>query len=118
MSFLHLNITGVEAPKGFFSSLFILICLLSIGTGFYSKVEGWSYFDSFYFTVVTITTVGYGDLHPTTVESKAFTMFLIFMGVGLGLFVITSVADSFRAGREKQYERLERLIGRGEEKDT
>ncbi|GIK84152.1 MAG: hypothetical protein BroJett025_07740 [Patescibacteria group bacterium] len=84
--------------------------LLTAGTFFYATEEGWSYFDSFYFTFVTITTVGYGDFHPTTVLSKTFTIFLIFMGVGLGLYVITSFSESFRSGRGKRMKRLKSLL--------
>jgi voltage-gated potassium channel len=107
---VHLHIFGVEPPHGFFSAAATLFSLLLTGTLFYSYVEGWTYLDSLYFSVITITTVGYGDLHPTTPASKIFTMFLIFAGIGLGVFVITSIADSFRKGREKRLERLETLV--------
>ena len=58
-------------------------CLIIIGTLFYSLFEGWSYFDSLYFTVMTLTTVGYGDMVPTTPESKLFTIFFVLGGVYL-----------------------------------
>ncbi len=109
-SHLHFHITGVHPPDGFIPALETLLLLLASGTMFYSHFEGWSYFDSFYFTVVTITTVGYGDLHPTSTLSKSFTMLLIFMGVGLGLYVITTFAESVRNGRERRLERLESLL--------
>lgn len=111
-SLLHFHITGVHPPEGFLTALETLIILLASGTIFYNRVEGWTPFDSFYFTVVTITTVGYGDLHPTSTLSKAFTIVLLFMGVGLGLYVITTFAESFRSGREKRIERLESLLGK------
>lgn len=106
---LHFTILGVEPPKGFLSTLASLLALLTAGTLFYSKVEGWSLFDSLYFSVVTITTVGYGDMHPTSTLSKTFTMFLIFMGVGLGVYVITTFTTSLRRGKEKRLERFEAL---------
>ncbi|REK21653.1 MAG: two pore domain potassium channel family protein [Actinobacteria bacterium] len=56
--------------------------VFATGTVFYRIVEGWSWVDSFYFTVVTLTTVGYGDLAPTSAPSKLFTAFLILTGVG------------------------------------
>lgn len=116
-SHLHFHITGVHPPEGFIPALETLILLLASGTLFYSRVEGWSAFDSLYFTVVTITTVGYGDLHPTNVLSKSFTMFLLFMGVGLGVYVITTFAESFRNGRDKRIERLESLLKRTSDED-
>ena len=44
--------------------------VLFVGTVFYHHAESWSYVDSFYFSVTTLTTVGYGDLVPTTDVGK------------------------------------------------
>lgn len=62
--------------------LIALGAVFGVGTVFYRLAEDWSWIDSFYFTVVTLTTVGYGDLAPTTALSKLFTVFLILVGVG------------------------------------
>lgn len=62
----------------------MLLVLLS-GMLFYQAVEGWRWLDALYFSVMTLTTIGYGDLHPTTDFSKIFTM--IYALVGMGLFV-------------------------------
>ena len=62
-----------------------MISLFVIGTVFYHLVEGWSWLDSFYFCVITLSTVGYGDLDPTTSTSKIFTVIYIF--IGLSIFV-------------------------------
>ena len=72
--------------------LIALIITLVSGTAFYSAVEGWTVVDSIYFCVMTLSTVGYGDLHPTTPVSKVFTM--VFFAVGAGIFVsfITKLA--------------------------
>lgn len=59
------------------------LALLAIGTVLYSLVEKWSVLDSFYFCVVTLATVGYGDLSPETGVAKAFTAVYILAGVGL-----------------------------------
>ncbi len=57
--------------------------ILLLGTWFYSKVEGWRVLDSLYFTITTLTTVGYGDFYPRTDAGKIFTMIYIFVGIGL-----------------------------------
>jgi len=66
--------------RGLFWSV---LALLIIGSIFYRNVEGWSWIDSFYFTVVTLTTVGYGDFSPETDIGKLFTVLYIIMGLGL-----------------------------------
>ena len=57
--------------------------LIGGGTLFYRSVEDLSWLDSIYFTVVTLTTVGYGDIHPTTGAGKVFTIFYLIIGVGV-----------------------------------
>lgn len=64
------------------------IGLISSGTIFYRLVEGWGWLDSLYFCVVTLPTVGYGDLHPVTPLAKLFTIPYIILGVAmLGVFI-------------------------------
>ncbi len=53
------------------------------GTVFYHYVERFSWIDAYYFCVVTLATVGYGDLVPHTTIGKLFTTFYIFIGVGI-----------------------------------
>lgn len=58
------------------------------GSIFYYYVEGWSKLDSVYFSVVSLTTVGYGDVTPDTDAGKIFTMFYLIFGVGIfGAFI-------------------------------
>ena len=57
--------------------------LLVGGAVFYHRVEGWSWVDAFYFCVISLTTVGYGDLSPATPLGKIFTMFYLLIGLGV-----------------------------------
>lgn len=57
--------------------------MIFLGAVFYHQVEGWSYLDSFYFCVVTLATVGYGDFTPKTVEGKIFTIFFRYKNMSL-----------------------------------
>jgi voltage-gated potassium channel Kch len=60
-----------------------VLILLTVGTVFYAVVEGWTLVDAFYFSVVTLTTVGYGDLSPATTIGKLFTTIYIFLGISV-----------------------------------
>ncbi len=57
------------------------VTLLVTGTLFYRLVEGWSWVDSLYFSTMTLTTVGYGDLSPTGDVSKLFTVVYVLTGM-------------------------------------
>lgn len=73
--------------------LYTVIALLVAGTAFYRFAEGWSWLDSLYFTVITLTTVGYGDLSPQQPMSKVFTIVYLLLGLGLLASLITLIAD-------------------------
>ena len=79
--------------------LLVVITLLS-GTIFYTLHEGWSVVDAFYFSVTTLTTVGLGDLAPSTTLSKLFTVVYIFAGLGIILGFIDTVAKE-TMGRQR-----------------
>lgn len=59
------------------------VLLIAAGTVVYHILEGWSWVDSLYFSVVAVTTVGFGDLTPTTDASKLFTVGYLVFGVAL-----------------------------------
>lgn len=83
---------GLKDPE--FRSLFYWVAgFLALGTWFYARVEGWSVLDSLYFSVITLTTVGYGDFSPTTVPGKIFTMIYVLIGLGLISGFVYLLAD-------------------------
>ncbi|WIY24260.1 potassium channel family protein [Parasedimentitalea psychrophila] len=76
------------------SILAFTIAIVLWASVFYRYVEGWSWLDSIYFSVVTISTVGFGDFSPETAPGKIFTMFYIVIGLGIFVTAVTTVADS------------------------
>ena len=64
--------------------------LVAVASLFYAAVEDWSLLDSTYFAVVTIATIGYGDLVPRTAAGKIFT--IVYVICGIGLFVAAAGA--------------------------
>ena len=63
--------------------------------------EGWSLFDSFYFSVITLPTIGYGDLSPSTTAGKIFTIVYIFVGLGIILGFVNAIAERSTEGRRR-----------------
>ena len=57
--------------------------MIAVGTVSYHYLEEWTWTESFYFTVCTLTTIGYGDLHPTSDASQIFTAIFALAGVGV-----------------------------------
>jgi hypothetical protein len=83
-----------------------VMVVLFVGTFVFRALEDWSIIDSLYFSVVTLATIGYGDLTPTSDVAKLFSIAYIFVGVGiLGVF-ISAVS---RASMQRTLERKERL---------
>ncbi len=71
--------------------------LITWGTLTFHFTEGWSWLDSLYFTIATITTVGYGDITPVTPVGRMMAIALMVAGIGVASYVITSfVAVVFR----------------------
>lgn len=87
-----------------FRGLLVMVCVtLAAGTFFYWRVEGWNLLDAFYFSSITLTTVGYGDLTPQTDAGKIFTVFYIFTGIGIIVGFVNAVAKaSFEQRQEKK----------------
>ncbi len=83
-------------------AIYTLFFLISIGTFFYHFAEGWGYIDSFYFTSITLSTIGYGDLHPNTITGKIFTSFFAFAGVSIAIYALTVIGADYFARREGQ----------------
>jgi len=93
--------------------LIIFVALMVTGTLGFMIIENRTFTDSAYFMIVTMATVGYGDIHPVTQAGKFFTIFLIITGVGTFLGVIANVTEFTLARREfnGRMEKLNMLIG-------
>ena len=76
-------------------SVTALTSLVGIGTLVMHQLEGWSWISSFYFSVTTLTTVGYGDLYPTHELSRLFVSFYVIAGVTVALSAMTVVGSNY-----------------------
>ncbi len=92
-----------------------IIILLVMGTAGYSYFEGLDFFEAFYLLVISITTVGYGDVHPLTSAGRTLTLFVVPVGLllvfGLGVSLATERLDDLilRGGMGRLERRIMRL---------
>lgn len=88
-------------------SLFATLAVIVLsGTIFFHTVEGWSWLDSYFFTVVTLSTVGYGSLVPATALGKIGTTVFIFVGLGVFAVAIQQFGSFAMRRREEHTEWL------------
>lgn len=97
---------------------YALAFVLAYGVGGYMFLEGWSFQDSIYMTVMTLATVGYREVRELDISGQWFTMTLILMGVSLVLLTISLAASEIfqrdfgeRARRRRMQKRVEHLKG-------
>lgn len=83
-----------------FALLFLVIITGTIG---YTIVEDWSLVDSFYMTIITVSTVGYGEVHSLSEAGKIFTSFLIITSFGTFAYAVTSITSYLVGGEYKAY---------------
>jgi voltage-gated potassium channel len=79
-------------PTRLFRTLFGIVLVLVTGTLGYRLIEGWPFLDGFYMTVITITSIGYGETHPLSTEGRIFTLFIIAIGIGVVGHALVSVS--------------------------
>lgn len=75
----------------FLLPLYILSGLLMAGILGFMIIEGFSFFDAYYMTIITIATVGYGEIHPLTTGGRIFTSFLIITSFGTFAYAVSTI---------------------------
>jgi len=96
--------------KRLFLSLMILSVLILIGTGGYTFLENLSVVDALYMTIITISTVGFGEVKPLSETGRVFTIFLIIGGGGLAAFAISATFDFIASGQWQEYRQQRRRL--------
>ena len=84
------------------SILLAVALVLTTGTVGYVAIEGWSFLDAVYMTIITVTTVGYGETNALSPAGRVFTIFIIIIGVGLVLYLLTQITQMVVEGKLRQ----------------
>jgi voltage-gated potassium channel len=102
-------------PRHFLIIVALLAFIIAAGTIGFEIIEGWSFMDALYMTVITIATVGYQEIRPLGDTGRLFNMILIFFGLGTTTYVAASVVRFMVEGRIRAImgrRRLDRRIDR------
>jgi voltage-gated potassium channel len=95
-------------PRRVWGTLTFAAALLGVGTVGYRTIEGphWSYFDGFYMTAITLTTIGYGETHELSARGRLFTVILAYTGIFILAYFASELVRSVVTGE------LQDFIGR------
>lgn len=95
-----------------------LVVIVLLGTAGFHFIEGWSWFDGFYMTLITLTTIGYGEIHQLSHAGRVFNSCLIIVGVGTLFLAIGSLTQALLEfelqsvfGRKRMEREISRLTG-------
>jgi len=99
------------------AALSALFGLIAVGTIVYHTLEKWSWFVSFYFSVCTLTTVGYGDYFPTTDASRLFTAIYVLVGVTIAFGAFGLLGAGYISRSQQILRRISALENKAQKKD-
>lgn len=98
-----LTANGRPQLRAFLLALAVPVVLLAVGTAGYVLVEDWSAFDALYMSAITITTVGYLEVHPLSDGGRIFTMAYLLVGVFSLFYVATAIIRSIVSGEVRAH---------------
>ena len=90
----HLN----DTPWRFRPLLLAVVGVIAFGTGGYMLLEGWPFIDALYMTMLTLTAVGFTEVHPLDTQGKLFTIVLIVLGVTVVVLALSLIAAAIAEG--------------------
>lgn len=105
----------MENTKHLITGIIIALCIVLFGTVGYILIESWEFLDALYMTIITISTVGFSEVHHISKAGRLFTIVLVFFGVGFTLYIAAAVVQFTVEGRIRIIlgrRRLEKKIDR------
>lgn len=89
--------------KKFKIVLMILVAVIAFGTFGYTVIEKWSPLDALYMTLITLSTVGFGEVHTLSPAGKVFTMILVIAGVSGVAYTLSIIGEMVIEGELKSF---------------
>jgi voltage-gated potassium channel len=83
--------SSARVVRKFMTAAVLIISVVCFGTLGYTILEGWTVFDSLYMTVITIATVGFGEVQRLDLAGRIFTMIVIMLGIGVGGYAVATI---------------------------
>ncbi len=88
----------------------LIIIILAIGTTGFAVIENYPFFDAFYMTVTTISTIGYGELHPLSFAGRVFNIFLIIGSFSMFTYALAKLTQLIANGELNRYFKNKKLM--------
>jgi len=105
----------MENTKHLITGVIMALGIIIFGTAGYVIIEDWEVFDALYMTIITVSTVGFSEIHNISKAGRLFTILLVFSGVGFTLYIAAAVVQFMVEGRIRIIlgrRRLEKKINR------
>ncbi len=84
---------NTETQSRFTLAILTAVIILLVGTAGYSFIEGWDLLDSLYMTLITVATIGFGEIRPLSPTGRVFTIFIIVFGVGNAAYLVGQLSQ-------------------------
>ena len=94
---------NIKYFKEIYYALLTLIAIIIVGTSGYMIVEDYNFFEAFYMTIITVSTVGFQEVRPLSDVGRVFTAFLIITSFGIFAYAVSSITRYLVTGRYKNY---------------